>query len=136
MRCLKWSEVNLDRCIANLSDSKTGPSVRPLSSAAVEIIQRQPRNGEYVFGLNHGRPISNLTPYWSKLGMDKTISPHTSRHSFASLAADVGISDHLIAGMLGHSRQNITSRYMHLSDRALVETADRVADATLKLMKK
>ena len=67
--------------------------------------------------------------------MDKTTSPHTLRHSFASLAADMGVSDDLIAGLLGHSGRSITSRYMHLSDKALIETADTVAAETLKLMR-
>jgi integrase len=35
IRCLRWSEVDLDRRIATLSDSKTGQSVRPLSLAAL-----------------------------------------------------------------------------------------------------
>src|SRR5271165_5507857 len=105
-------------------------SVRPLSSAAVEIIQRQSGNGEFVFEHLRGKPITNL----GQFRVDKTITPHTLRHSFASLAADMGISDHLISGMLGHSRGSITSRYMHLSDRALIETGDKVANETLRLM--
>ena len=134
-RLLKYSELDMDRRIATLADSKTGQSVRPLSRAAIDVIQRQPRASEFVFPLRNGKPVTNLTPYWNKLGIDKTITPHVFRHSFASLAADMGVSDHLISGMLGHSRQNITSRYMHLSDRALIETADKVAEATLKLMR-
>ena len=132
---LRWSEVDLERRIATLGDTKTGLSVRPLSSAAVEIIERQPKKGPFVFDYQHSKPISNLSPHWNKLGLDKTITPHVLRHSFASLAADMGISDHLISGMLGHSRQSITSRYMHLSDRALIETADKVAQETLRLTK-
>jgi integrase len=130
---LRWSEVDWERRIATLGDTKTGISVRPLSSVAVEIIARQPKKSSFVFDYQHSKPISNLTPHWNKLGLDKTITPHVLRHSFASLAADMGISDHLISGMLGHSRQSITSRYMHLSDRALIETADKVAQETLRL---
>jgi integrase len=134
-RLLKYSELDLDRRIANLTDTKTGQSFRPLSVATIEIIQKQPRTSDYVFALQNGKPASNLTPYWNKLGLDKTISPHTLRHFLASLAADLGISDHLISGLLGHSGRNITSRYMHLSDVALIETADKVAIETLRLMK-
>jgi site-specific recombinase XerD len=67
--------------------------------------------------------------------MPKDVSPHTLRHSFASLAGDMGIADHFISGMIGHKRQGVTSRYMHLSDRALIETADKVSNETLRLMK-
>jgi integrase len=134
-RCLKWSELDLERRVATLADTKAGLSVRPLSGAAIEIIKRQPEKGAYVFDHQRGKPIGRLTQFWAKLGLDKSITPHVMRHSLASLAADMLIPDHLISGLLGHARHSVTSRYTHLSDMALIETADRVAEATLKLMK-
>jgi integrase len=62
--------------------------------------------------------------------------PHVLRHSIASLGADLGLPDHTISGLLGHARQGITSRYLHLGDKALIEASDLVANATLKLMQK
>jgi integrase len=132
---LKWSEVDLERRVATLGDTKTGLSVRPLSDAAVEIIQRQERKGPFVFDYQHGKPISNLTPHFNKLRMAKDVTPHTLRHSLASLAADLGLPDHTISGLLGHARQGITSRYMHLGDKALIEASDLVANETLRLMR-
>lgn len=133
---LRWSEVDLERRIATLGDTKTGMSVRPLSSAAIEIIKRQTvKNGQFVFEHRHAKPISNLTPWWNKLGLDKTITPHVLRHSFASLGADLGLPDHTISGLLGHSRQGITSRYLHLGDKALLDASDLVANETLRLMR-
>ena len=134
-RLLRWSELDLDRKIANLGDTKTGQSVRPLSGAAIEVIERQQRTSEYVFAVQKGAPLSKLVHHWEKLNMPKGVTPHVLRHSFASLAADMGISDHLISGLLGHARRSITSRYMHLSDVALIETADKVANETLRLMR-
>jgi integrase len=50
VKILKWSELDLPRQIANLGDTKSGKSVRPLSAEAVKLIKAQPRNGsEYVF---------------------------------------------------------------------------------------
>ena len=132
---LRWAEVDLERKVAQLNETKSGLSIRPLSSEAVKIIQRQEQQSEYVFSLPQGKAAKKLAHQWSRLGLDKTITPHTLRHSLASLAADMLITDHLISGLLGHSRNSITSRYTHLSDRTLIEVADRVAEATLKLMK-
>jgi integrase len=132
-RLLKWSEVDLERATAILEDSKTGRSIRPLSGAAIEIIKRQKQDGVYVFGQD--KPISSLRTYWLKFGMDKAIVPHVLRHSFASLGADLGLSDNTIASLLGHSRGSITSRYMHGSDKALIAAANSVAQETLKLMR-
>jgi integrase len=66
--------------------------------------------------------------------MPDDVTPHVLRHSFASLAADMGLPDHTISGLLGHARQGITSRYMHLGDKALLDAADLVANETLRLM--
>lgn len=133
-RLLKWSELDLDRRIAILEDTKTGQSVRPLSGAAIEIIQRQSRSSDYVFALQKGAPFDKLFHLWAKLGMPKDVTPHVLRHSFASLAADMGLPDHTIGGLLGHARQGITSRYMHLGDKALLHAADLVAQETMRLM--
>jgi integrase len=49
-KLLKHSELDLDRRVATLGDTKSGQSVRPLSGAAIEIIKRQVRTeSEYVF---------------------------------------------------------------------------------------
>ena len=134
IRNLRWSEMDFERSVAQLNDTKTGVSIRPLSSAAVEIIQRQKRKSEFVFAYQ-GKALSNLAPHWIKLGLLKDVTPHSLRHSLASLAADMNVSDYLISGLLGHARKSITSRYMHLSDRSLIEVADRVAQETLRLMR-
>jgi site-specific recombinase XerD len=134
VRLLKLSECDLERQIATLGDTKTGISMRPLCATAIEIIKRQKENGsQYVFNHGYGKLISNLRYDWLKLGMAKDVTPHVLRHSYASLSADMGFSDNIIAGMLGHSRSSVTSRYVHL-ERALIEAADKVAQETIKLM--
>jgi integrase len=132
---LRWAECDMERSIVTLGDTKTGVSVRPLSGAAIDIIKRQRQNGSpYVFDNGHGEPMGNLRHQWKKLGMDKTITQHTLRHSFASLAADLGLADSTIAGLIGHKQQSITSRYLHL-DKTLISSANIVAAETLKLMR-
>jgi integrase len=132
---LRWSELDMERCIATLGDTKTGVSVRPLSDTAINIIKRQKQNGAaYVFDHGHGKPIDALRHQWLKLGMSAEVTPHTLRHSFASLAADLGHADSTIAGLIGHKQQSITSRYLHL-DKALVSAANIVAAETLRLMR-
>jgi integrase len=134
VRLLKYSELDLERSIARLGDTKTGASVRPLSSASIEIIKRQQATSEYVFAYQNDKLASTLEAHWKRLNMPTDVTPHVLRHSFASLAADLGFSDTVIAGMLGHSRSSITSRYIHL-EKALIEASDAVANETLKLMR-
>jgi integrase len=54
------------------------------------------------------------------------ITLHTLRHSFASVAAEIGYRELVIAGLLGHSAGSVTSSYVHL-DKALAAAADQTA---------
>ena len=120
---LRWSEIDLPRRTARLADTKTGASIRPLSELAF---------GDVVFASRSGEtPIVGYRKMWLRIaklgGLPADITPHVLRHSFASLAADLGYSEPTIASLLGHKTHSITSRYMH-------SAADAVANATMKLM--
>ncbi|RUU16293.1 hypothetical protein EOD10_10620, partial [Mesorhizobium sp. M7A.T.Ca.TU.009.01.3.2] len=54
-------------------------------------------------------------------------TPHSLRHTFASFASALGYSDGTIAGLLGHKGRGITSRYVHLPDKALASAAEAVS---------
>ena len=70
-----------------------------------------------------------------KLGeMPDDITPHILRHTFASLASDLGYSEPTIAALLGHKGRSVTSRYVHAADAVLLSAADSVADRILALM--
>jgi integrase len=62
------------------------------------------------------------------------VTPHTLRHSFTSLAADLNYSDPTIAAMVGHKGRSTTSLYIHFADPVLLAVADAVANRTLELM--
>ena len=131
--------VDLPRRTARLADTKTGASLRPLSERACAVIQSQPRIGDVVFASRSGEtPIVGYRKMWlriAKLGdLPADITPHVLRHSFASLAADLGYNEPTIASLLGHKTHSITSRYVHSADAVLLAAADAVANATMKLM--
>ena len=61
------------------------------------------------------------------------VTPHVLRHTFASVAGDLGFSELTIAGLLGHSARGVTQGYVHL-DSALVVAADRVSERIAELL--
>jgi integrase len=136
---LRWHEVDLVRRTATLADTKTGRSVRPLSHAACEDLQNLTRSGELVFAASRGNGrMTGFPKLWAKIvnkgALPADVTPHTLRHSFASLAGDLGYSEMTIAALVGHQGRSITSRYVHSADAVLLAAADAVADRSTELM--
>ena len=136
---LRWPELDLERRTAKLGDTKTGESMRPLSHAACDVLHSLARSGDLVFAATRGTGrMLGFAKLWAriaKLGeLPTDVTPHTLRHSFASLANDLGYSEPTIASLIGHKGRSITSRYIHSADPLLLAAADAVADRTAELM--
>ena len=116
--------------------TKTGAQRRPLGRAALDTIKRQVAatgSADWVFPTIRGDGTGHLVGVprvlrrlCEKAGLPATF-PHALRHTFASVAAEIGFSELTIAGLLGHAAGSVTSGYIHL-DRSLVAAADRVAE--------
>jgi integrase len=138
---LRWDEIDLARRTATLGDTKTGRSLRPLPHAACDALRSLTRSGNLVFPATRGNRevimsgFKKLFKKITKLGqLPADVTPHTLRHSFTSLAADIGYSEPTIAALVGHKGRTVTSRYIHSADAVLLAAADAVADRTLELM--
>jgi integrase len=138
---LCWNEIDLVRRTATLGNTKTGRSVRPLSHATCDVLRGITRlgNNALVFSATRGTGrMSGFPMIWArirKLGeLPADVTPHTLRHSYASLAGDLGYSEPTIAALVGHKGRTITSRYVHAADAVLLAAADAVADRTAALM--
>ena len=57
----------------------------------------------------------------------------TLRHTFGSVAGDLGFSELTIHAMLGHSLQNVTQDYVHI-DEALKLAVERTSDEIARLL--
>jgi integrase len=132
---LRWSDIDLSRRTATLSDTKTGKSVRPLSNAACDTLRAMDQMGDLVFPPTRGDgTMTGFRKLWNRItklgGLPEDITPHTLRHSFASLAGDLGYSETTIAALIGHKGASVTSRYVHAADSVLLAAADAVAEET------
>jgi integrase len=46
----------------------------------------------------------------------KDVTAHTLRHTFGSIAGELGYCELTIAAMLGHAAGSVTGRYVHIDD--------------------
>lgn len=132
---LRWSDVDLERGTARLSDSKTGAKTVYLSQAACAVLKntpRQPDNPYVICGRLKGQPLIGLPRVWRRLRKRAGLADlriHDLRHAFASSAAMGGMPLLTIGRLLGHSQPSVTDRYAHFASSPLVTAADTVAEA-------
>lgn len=146
IEALRWDEIQLERGVLELSDSKTGEKTVNLPQAAREILKAYPREhgSPFVFpaasirkpkavGTNE-RPAAHyqgLNKVWMEVrkraGLDD-VRLHDLRHTYASFAVAGGLSLPLVGALLGHKRSATTERYAHLADDPIRSAADQVGD--------
>jgi integrase len=141
---LRWSEVDLERGLLRLSDSKTGKKTILLGASAAEILSVLPRAGVFVIAgtsrridVINGqervieRPRSDLNRPWARIRAHARLAGvrlHDLRHSFASIGAGSGLGLPIIGRLLGHTRPETTARYSHLADDPLRRACDIIGE--------
>ena len=109
----------------------------PISAAARDRIQlylekrRAARTGEETLFLNNrGGRLTRVMIFTilkeaaRRAGIDKRISPHTFRHSFATHLLEGGASIRQVQEMLGHESILTTEIYTHLDNSHLRQTVE------------
>ncbi|MEQ8451621.1 tyrosine-type recombinase/integrase [Roseivivax sediminis] len=130
---LKWAEVDTDASCLRLADSKEGASVRPIGLPAVEYLEarREEQIGTYVFpGQGEDNAFGSFPNHWRNIFRGSPladVTAHVLRHSFASIANDLGFTEVTIAALVGHSKGSVTSNYIHTLDTALIMAADTIS---------
>jgi integrase len=129
---LQWNEIDeLGHCL-RLCETKTGKSVRPIGTPAIDILRALPRRSDiWVFTNETDTGSADLKKaiarIFDRAGLQDARS-HDLRRTFASAAADEGYSDATIAALLGHAQRGVTARhYIRRPDEALVAAANRTA---------
>mgnify|MGYP000312097876 CR=1 FL=1 len=89
------------------------------------------KNADHIFLSVRARPISRIMVYHivkqaaAAAGIEKNISPHTLRHSFATELVKNGANLRAVQDMLGHASITTTEIYTHLDQQHLRATIEK-----------
>lgn len=136
---LRWAEVDFERGMLHLADSKTGRKSVILNAPALEILANLPRVGAFVFpGQSVKEPRGDITGHWYRIraraGLDgaddkPAVRLHDLRHSFASVGMAGGLGLPIIGKLLGHTQSATTARYSHLDADPVRKATERIGTA-------
>lgn len=139
---LTWGDVDLDRSMLTLRDTKNGETRKAFITAqAVEMLRNRrpatPAPSDLVFPGQGGKQVKAISKTFERtvdeLGLNEGLSDprdhvvfHSLRHSFASLLVEDGIPLFTIKELLGHKDIRMTGRYAHLGENTMLDAAKRL----------
>ena len=126
---LKLSDLYLDEGFVRVEGKGSKQRLVPISGKAVKelrlwfidrnAIDIPAQYADYVFISRRKKNISRIMVFHfikelvEKAGIQKTVSPHTFRHSFATSLLEGGANLRAIQTMLGHESIGTTEIYLH-----------------------
>jgi integrase len=131
---LRWENVDLERGLLALPDSKTGKKAIVLNAPAMTVLAGLPHVGAYVIagqdaGTRKEKPRADLNKPWRSVAKRAGLAGlriHDLRHTHASFAAGAGLSLPIIGKLLGHARPSTTQRYAHLDNDPLRRASEQI----------
>ncbi len=126
------ADVDLERRVLTLVRSKTGPRSLPLPDQVVDVLRPYVEGVQPLFRNRSGDPFTYGAVYrrWRTVvqnaGLDG-LRLHDLRHSAATLAGRVGLSQPRVQALLGHSNPQTTARYLHLVSSPDREPSEKLA---------
>lgn len=134
---LRMRDLLLDDGLISVRGKGDRVRIVPLGGRAIRVVQRylrerrpqldRGRSEGIVFLNHHGRPLSRMGA-WKIIGghvrnagIDRKVTPHTFRHSFATHLLEGGADLVAVQEMLGHADISTTQIYTHVDRRYLQE---------------
>ncbi|MBN2789907.1 MAG: site-specific integrase [Candidatus Delongbacteria bacterium] len=127
---LKYSDIK--EGYIEFKQKKTGQNERmKLSSSALKIIDKQKKTvvSDYVFNFMHYSQVERHLKEWVKRAeINKNITFHSSRHTFATLSLTNDIDIFTVSKLLGHRDLKTTQIYAKLIDKKKDQAIDKLPE--------
>jgi integrase len=129
---LRWENVDVERGMLFLPDSKSGRKPVILNAPALAVLAKLNRVGPYVVpGDDPERPRTDLKRPWEVVTRSSGllgVRLHDLRHTYASFGASGGLGLPIIGRLLGHTQVTTTARYAHLDNDPLRRASESIAN--------
>jgi integrase/recombinase XerD len=136
---LRLSQLYLDLGFVRVIGKGDKERLIPIGSSAIKFLEIyrdsvrchvpiQKGNEDFVFLNNRGKQLSRVMVFYiikslaEATRIQKTVSPHTFRHSFATHLIEGGADLRAVQEMLGHASITTTEIYTHLDREFLRQT--------------
>jgi len=134
---LTLDQINLRQGVLRVMGKGSKERLVPMGEEAVVWLERYLRDGrssllngrpsDVVFPSQRGEQMTRQT-FWHRIkhhakvaGIDKSLSPHTLRHAFATHLLNHGADLRVVQMLLGHSDLSTTQIYTHVAKARLQE---------------
>ena len=128
---LSYQNLYLDIGFIKVIGKASKERLVPIGSAAIKYIKIKSGNEGFLFLNRRGSKISRnmifiiIQKISKKINLEKKISPHTFRHSFATHMIEGGADLRAVQEMLGHESITTTEIYTHLNKEYLREVVNK-----------
>lgn len=134
---LELNQIDYDECVIRVTGKGKKDRIIPFGDTASKALKEyieiyrvfliKNNTCNYVFINKNGSKISRqmvfkiLKSLAKKAGIEKEVSPHTLRHSFATNLLNNGADLRVIQELLGHENLETTEIYSHLQNKKIEE---------------
>lgn len=128
---LKYNNITSNFSLVKIMGKGNKERIIPITNTATQkalkdnylVFKKEIEHTSFMFINRFGNPLSEQSVRYmvkacaKKAKIERTITPHVFRHSFATLLLEEDVDIRYIQHLLGHSSINVTQIYTHVNEK-------------------